>query len=309
MRKCKKNENALNIPENIDLAFFAYGIFKPGQLAYSKIKDHVPEKKETMINYSMRHRDGVPILINDDKIKYGKTKGYILNFNDNKKAYEIISQTMSKKLYEWNTIEIKNQKVNVLFGKDPDNGSNPIEGSGRTNFDGKNDPLFKEGIALIKKNLKSEHFDMEEGFFSLQMNYMLLWSAIDRYCKLKYNQESEHCNRIKLSKDKIFQEALEKYAKGHYRKLFSTDDLTPREFDIKKPKYCINYYYTLRCNIVHRGKTSYNDIYLLEQATEELLNIFEYILKNTFNEKKRVSKKNNRRLVNKKYKKEEFQLN
>lgn len=293
MKKCNANKNSLNIPENIDLPFFTYGIFKPGQLAYSKIKDYVNEKNKTIIHYYMMDRDGVPILINENEEReYWKTRGYILNFNDNKKAYKIISKTISKNLYEWGTIKIENQEVNVLFGKDPDNGSNPIESSDRTNFDGANDPLFKEGIELIKKNLKSNHYDMEEGFFDLQMNYMLLWSAIDRYCKLKYNQESEHCNRIKLSKDKIFQDALEEYAIEKKRILYNTDTLEERRFNKKNPLFCLNYYYTLRCNIVHRGKTCYDDVYILRQATKELLDIFEYILKNTFNEKKRVNKKN-----------------
>ena len=114
---------------------------------------------------------------------------------------------------------------------------------------------------------------------------MLLWSAIDRYCKLKYNKEKEHENREELSKEDIFAEALELYAdETKYRKIYTTDDLTERKFKIDEPKWCINYYYTLRCNIVHRGKTSIKDIRLLEQATNDLFNIFEYILKDTFNE-------------------------
>lgn len=144
--------------------------------------------------------------------------------------------------------------------------------------------MFREAIELIEENLKTEHFSWEGGFYKLQMNYMLLWSAIDRYCKLKYNQKSEHANRIELSKEKVFKDALEKYAKNKSRTIFTTDDLIERSFDIDNPKYCINYYYTLRCNIVHRGKTSMGDVHMLEQATEELLNIFKYILDDTFDE-------------------------
>ncbi|MCQ2737596.1 MAG: hypothetical protein MJ224_03220 [archaeon] len=277
-----QKNNALEMPKNTDLAFFAYGILKPGQLAYPNIKDYVSEKNQTKIKYSMLHRDGIPILLNNDR-RYGETMGYILSFNNNKKAYEQICQTISNKLYEWGTIEIENKTVNVLFGKDPEKGSNEIENYiDSINFDGKNDPLFNEGIQVIKKNLKSTDFFMEEGFFELQMNYMLLWSAIDRYCKLRYNQESEHKNRIKLSEEKIFREALNKYAKNKRRAIYNTDTLERRTFTIKNPKFCINYYYTLRCNIVHRGKTSIGDIKMLAKATNELLDIFEYILDKTF---------------------------
>ena len=194
---------------------------------------------------------------------------------------------MSPALYKWGTIDVEGEKANVLFGLKPDSGSDYIEdASDRECFDGSNDPIFKEGIKLIKDNLKSEDFSMEEGFFKLQMNYMLLWSAIDRYCKLKYNMGSEHENRLELAKEANFIEALRKIDEtGKYRPIFSTDDLMRRSFDVSNPKYCINYYYTLRCNIVHRGKTSIRDVHLLKKATDDLLEIFEYILDETFSEK------------------------
>lgn len=280
-----RNNNTFNRSNDTNLPFFTYGIFKPGQLAYSKIKYYIAEKNEAEINHIMKHRDGVPILIPNEN-EGTRTVGYVFHFNDNEKAYEIINETISNRLYEWGTINIGTEEVNVLFGKRPYVGSNDIESkSDRKNFNGKNDPLFKEGIELIKENLESENFSWEKGFFKLQMNYMLLWSAIDRYCKLKYNKEREHENREELSKEKVFEEALCIYANERkFRPIYTTDDLTKREFDIGNPKYCMNYYYTLRCNIVHRGKTSMRDIDLLKDATNDLLNIFDYILKDTFKE-------------------------
>ena len=176
--------------------------------------------------------------------------------------------------------------MNVLFGRNPSAGSNDIEDpSERKNYTGRNDPLFKEGLQLVKDNLKSGNFSWEKGFFNLQMNYMLLWSAIDRYCKLRYYRKKEHESREELSKEKVFREALDKYAGGkHYRTIYTTDDLSKKEFDLDNPKYCLNYYYTLRCNIVHRGKSSFKDIDLLMETTNDLLNIFEYILEYRFNE-------------------------
>ena len=283
MSENKKN-NDLKGPRDKTLAFFTYGIFKPGQIAYSRIKEYVEDSNEEKVKYEMKHRDGVPILLSKEKDNY-ETYGYLLNFNDIE-AYRIINKTLSNRLYRWGTIDIGDKKANVLFGNKPFNGSNSIESpSDRKNYDGKNDPLFKEGIELIKENIDSESFSWEKGFFKLQMNYMLLWSAIDRYCKLRYNKEKDHENREELSKEKVFRDALNKYAGGkHYRTLFTSDDLSERKFDLDDPKYCLNYYYTLRCNIVHRGKTSMRDIHLLRDATEDLLNIFEYVLDDTFNE-------------------------
>ena len=82
------------------MPFFAYGVLKPGEIAYSRIKDLIYEKNEACVNYSMKHRDGVPILIPKED-KWAKTCGYVFNFNDNRKAYEVICQTISKNLYRW----------------------------------------------------------------------------------------------------------------------------------------------------------------------------------------------------------------
>ena len=281
----KKENNSFGKKPVIDLPFFAYGIFKPGQIAYSKIEKLDFEKKEASVNYLMKQRDGVPILLRKENERY-KTRGCLYDFTDGEKAYDIICQTMSPALYQWGTIDVGGEKANVLFGLRPNDGSDYIEDDcDRECFDGSNDTIFKEGLELIRENLEVDDFSWEEGFFKLQMNYMLLWSAIDRYCKLKYNMGSEHDNRLELAKEDMFIDALRGiHETEEYRPIFSTDDLLKRSFDVSNPKYCINYYYTLRCNIVHRGKSSIRDVHLLKKATEDLLEIFQHILDETFAE-------------------------
>ena len=176
------NFKKLRKPYDISLPFFAYGVLKPGEIAYSRIKDLIYEKNEACVNYSMRHRDGVPVLFSKEN-DHEETCGYLFHFSDGDEAYKTIIDTISGNLYKWGTIDIGTEKVNVLFGRKPSNGSNYIENQvDRKSYCGKNDPLFKEGIQLVKDNLESGIFREEKGFFNLQMNYMLLWSAIDRYC-------------------------------------------------------------------------------------------------------------------------------
>ena len=110
----KKQEYNLKAPKDINLNFFTYGIFKPRQIAYSKIKNFISQKERCIINYPMKHRDGIPILINKEE-EIAQTHGYILHFNKNKEAYDIISKSLSNKLYKWGTVKIRNEKVNVLF--------------------------------------------------------------------------------------------------------------------------------------------------------------------------------------------------
>lgn len=278
-------KRTLNLPKNTNKAFFAYGIFKPGQIAYSKIRNHVAENIENIeINYQMRHRDGVPILLNEENSQY-KTKGSIIKFkpDHHDQAYDLICKTMLKKLYKWEVIEINGEKVNILFGVNPEYGSDYIEDPNeRVSFDGKNDPLFKEVLDLIEKNLKSNSSMNPENFFQLQMNYMMLWSAIDRYSSLKYNQKELKKNRSKFSKEKAFKEGIKKFKDEPHRPVYSTDDLRIHKFNEDNAYESINYYYTLRCNVVHRGKAMHNDYYMLRKATEELLEIFRDVLKNAF---------------------------
>lgn len=281
------DKRTLDLPHNINLPFFAYGIFKPGQLAYSKIRNHVDEYENGKIHYEMKLRDGVPILTNLEK-DYFLTKGTVISFKKGheREAYDIISKTELRKLYEWKTIRINETEVNILFGVKPSRGSNIIEDNkGRISFDGKNDPLFTTAIQLVEKNLNSDkHLRREERFFELQMNYMLLWSAIDRYSSIKYNEPSKGKNNDKFAKEKAFEECIMKFKDKTHVPVYSTEDIKIYKFDADNPARTIRYYYTFRCNVVHRGKSLFNDYDMLKTATEELLEIFKEVLRKTFYE-------------------------
>ena len=46
--------------------------------------------------------------------------------------------------------------------------------------------------------------------------------------------------------------------------------------------YIVNFYYTIRSNVVHRGKEAGNRIDELENSLDDLLNIFDYMIEKTF---------------------------
>ena len=279
----------LKLPEDISLPFFAYGIFKPGQVAYPKIKRFVDEYTGNVkISYMMKHRDGVPILIEGEN-EHFHTEGTIIKFRQDKQinAYGTICKTELRKLYEWKTISINGEDVNVLFGVNPKKGSDYIEDQkDSVCFDGKNDPLFKEAIELIEENLKnSKHSWKAESFFELQMNYILLWSAIERYSSIKYNKPKKKWNNEQFAKEKEFKKGIKKFKDENHIPVYSTEDLEIHEFNADDAVETLNYYYTFRCNIVHRGKSMYNDYKMLKTAADELLEIFKNILEDTFEEK------------------------
>lgn len=281
------NNSTLKPPHDNTLPFFTYGIFKPNQLAYSRIGKYVKKTFPEKINYRMRMRDGVPLIVPpvNNKISY-PAKGYLIYFKDDssKKAYEVISNMEHKKLYKWEVIKIGENKANVLIGINPELGSSHMEVN-PGNYDGNDDPLFKEALDVVEQELSDENKRLMSvsDFFKLQMAYMLLWSSIDRYCTLKYGDgHSFKEYRKMLSEEKAFEDALKKHV-GSERRVYSVQDLWEYILTPDNPLYSLNYYYTIRCNVVHKGKSTYNDSKMLKQSLKELLNIFRDVLDDTFN--------------------------
>ncbi len=272
----------VDFPKNLSLPFFTYGIFKPGQIAYSRIEKYVYDFFPSQINYRMLIRDGVP-LINPDKSEHSKTDGFLIKFKEksSKKAYKTICITEPKELYEWKVIKVGDIKANVLVGKNHNIGSSSIEGN-YGYYDGQKDPFFDEAIRVVEKELDREFKGMGdmEGFLKLQMAYILLWTSIERYCSLKYDIFGSKIN--KLSRDWIFRKGLKRYV-NEKRTVFSADDLRDYTLNPEEPYDSVRYYYTIRCNVAHRGKAIYADEKMLRQSLEELLNIYKDILDDTFN--------------------------
>lgn len=276
--------------ENIKKPFFAYGIFKPGQIAFPKIEKYVWKCEPNEIPRKMLIRDGVPIIDNKESLLQ-ITKGYKIYFNNEEceSAYMEISKTEPYQLYEWDVIDINGEECNILIGKDSKLGSHQyLDDYGKyvDCFDGKKDPYFDNLVEFIRDELKNEKFPRETRFYKLQMYYMLLWSTIDRYCSLKYGAYNDQWElRSRLADDKVFieslNECLDKRDLGRDRVVFSTN-LKKFYLSSKNPWFAINYYYAIRCNVVHRGKLRMSEEAIIETALYELLDIFESVLDKTF---------------------------
>lgn len=269
----------LKLPSNIDLPFFAYGIFKPGQLAYSRIENYVKKSVPSNIHYRMLIRDGVPLIAEGEK-EHFYSEGFLIYFKDDskRKAYKTISNNQSDELYEWKEIYVGGNKANVLMGLDPEKGTSKYAGSIR-DFRGEDDPFFREAMEIVAEGLDKKCPVMDiKCFLNLQKNYMLLWAIIERYASLKYNIGN---NYVSIANEDIFKESLKRHVK---RKDVVYNAENNKEFllDANNPKYAIRYYYTFRCNVVHRGKASIDDEKRLRRAYKELYYIFKDVLDETF---------------------------
>lgn len=277
--------------DNLSKPFFAYGIFKPGQLAYSRIEKYVKgEPKECTVKHALYERDGIP-FVKKDNTEY-ETHGYMIQFKVCKEelAYNLISETESEKYYLWGTTkafdeegnEIASKGVNILFGRSPTQ-SNPFLVEDGI-YDGNNDIFFKYAIRLITTDMKNyKKRDTFENFFKLQRNYLLLWVCIERYATLKYGQKDIMPNLHLLAEDETFVKYFKHFVTEE-RVIHRSDNPTKkRKLDPEDSKKSMDYYYQMRSNVAHRGKVlSDVDERKLRKSLVELLNIFQCVLEDTY---------------------------
>lgn len=270
------------LPADISLPFFAYGLFRPGQLAYFQIRDLATATPASVAG-ALRIRDGVPFL---DPSLPGSVSGALIRFptDDAEVGYRRISAMEPKDLYSWQTLTIDDGvTANVLVGRSPEKG-NPLDWP---DWDGWKDPLFVEGLELIEA--KAHSVRKQHGYralFMRQMAYMLLWSAIERYLSLRYRLGGNvHQKVLMLAADPNFASALSRHVSERREVRRSDDPGETERLNPDNPKASAVYYYQVRSNVTHRGKTGPDkDSEILQKALDELLPIFRDVLRATEND-------------------------
>jgi hypothetical protein len=272
----------MKIPSKTDLPFFAYGIFKPGQLCFFQIKELTKKTIEGVVDGILKERDGIPLLI---KSNYFKIKGCLIYFYSGKEnnAYHRIIEIEPDEVYRWDEVKVNGSVVaNVLLGKKEQRGSSELEHF--EEWDGKSDPYFKQGLEEVEAILRdNSDFDGEyRSLFRLQMAYTLLWSAIERYAGLRYHLAKEANKKVfRIAEEKCFIDSLKRNVKS-VREVFSATDLGKYTLDPNDPGKSIKYYYQVRSNVVHRGKVVTRDFDTVKLSLKELLAIFRDLLNESF---------------------------
>lgn len=267
--------NYVGSPRNTNLPFFAYGIFKPGQLAYPQIRNYVDgEPSAELVDYEMLYRDGIPVLRSGEN-EHFKTSGYLMKFNG-PKAYEIIGGSQSDKLYMWKRIKVNGIWANTLFGVNSDCGSSDDRENSVSYYNYRQDSFFQEALDLIKEmkeEFEGKNVRNMKDFFKIQMHYMLLWSVIERFCTLTYGHAAIGKNMFNFAKERSFNDKLNSITRKDV--VFSSDTLEDKYLDSNNYADSIVYYYTIRCNVVHKGKTvKSEERNKLKCSLEELYGLF-----------------------------------
>tara|TARA_Y100000310_G_scaffold256046_1_gene263739 strand:- start:281 stop:1132 length:852 start_codon:yes stop_codon:yes gene_type:complete len=268
----------MNLPSKLEAPFFAYGLFKPGQLCFFRIKNLVKQVSDSEVEGLLKERDGIPLLI---KGGHSTIKGVLIAFIDGceKEAYERIIEIEPHEVYRWEEVTVSNNvEANVLVGRKELRGSTDLEHF--TEWSGKTDPFFTDAIDMIEDMLKN---NMELGqdhkpLLRLQMAYSLLWSAIERYAGLRYYLGKKVNEKVMhISQEEKFAQSLKKHVKEK-REVHDTVDLSKYTLDRNDAKKSLKYYYQVRHNVVHRGKAVHPDFHIMKSSLNELVKIFKDLL-------------------------------
>ncbi|MDE2058336.1 MAG: hypothetical protein KGL31_11835 [candidate division NC10 bacterium] len=265
-------------PPSIDRPFFAYGLFRPGQLAFFQLSDLVSAVAEpASVAGSLFLRDGLPII---DLEGLGSVKGALLSFPPEgiAEAYDRISAMEPDQHYRWDVAQVDDKLANVLVGRSPRKGSVACE---EDEWNGWNDPLFTAALDVVEETLKSQDFDWNlKPLFRLQMAYLLLWSSIERYVSLRYHLSDKVSEKVgQLAREPAFVESLRQHVTAR-REVYRADRPTEKEvLDPEVSERAVRYYYQVRSNITHRGKGVVRDYARVKVSLEELLQIFRDVLR------------------------------
>lgn len=288
-----RRTRVLPLPDDLGLPFFTYGAFKPGELAFSQVArflDRPPELAKAL--GSLTVRDGLPLL--DDQGDR-PIHGFLLFFGPTERAaaYQTICRFEPRAHYRWTAAALASPPVraNLLVGKKLDRGRPQDLEDDTWSF--RLDPVFAHGLGLVEatatqygqapfESTPPEDFDWER-FFRLQMAYLLLWSAIERYAAFAYGPTLEPQEKVNaLGTDPRFLAALRRHPPSSPREVADSRD--PRErsrFDLSHPEGAAEYFYQVRSNLSHRGKGAWSDGDIVRDSLVTLLAVFKHMLSAT----------------------------
>lgn len=267
--------------------FFAYGIFKPTELAYRQLEDLVQATQEDVVAGSLLLRDGFAV---SEPAGHGRVRGFTLWFLDGSadEAYERICEFEPQRLYKWvEAVTERGEAVNLIAGR-----GSPIRGAVPHEYDDwslwRDDAMFRDGTRLVVDDAaRFERYSFPSAppdqfpwteFFQLQMLHMFAWTILERYAAMRFGARTTPAQAAqRLGEDEVFATALQRTAIKLDRPLYDTRGSRPYRFSPADPAGSARYLYRLRSNVVHRGKGAHQDAELLRLGFLVLSEVLDHI--------------------------------
>lgn len=282
----------VGVPDDGSLPFFAYGLLKPGELAHASIigSDLKRSEPAVLLGASLRYRDGLPLL--DEAVEGGRVRGELLWLDRGGDAYSRVGEFEPKRHYRWTRraalvgadVEVE---ANVLAGRSPRKGSSGEDFESWTSAE---DPVLTFGIRAVTElgfELALAKFpampgtspDMWSRFFRLSAAYLLLWSAVERFTALTFGPALEPMKRVeRLDEKQSFRDAVVSLGVQPGQKV--VDSRNPETvYRIRDDgSGAAGFWYAVRSNLSHRGKSAFRDGRLLRRSLIDLHDVVKVML-------------------------------
>lgn len=270
----------LSAPPLPDRPLFVYGMLQPGQLAHRLIKAYVIRTTPGVVAGCLRLRDGLPLL---DQTGLGDVEGHLIYLDPVQapEAWRVVAEFEPDKHYRYEAADVEaageHVRANVLVGRQLGRG---VGQEAVRSWSAAWDPAFTEGLAEVMamtvETARGGVLSQPDGqsywqvFFRLQAAYLLLWSIVERYTALRYGPRLEPGERIKrLGEDPGFRAAVVGVGAVGFSVIDArdpSDRITIRSSGDRAAEF----FYQVRSNLSHRGKSAFRDGQLVFEALVHL---------------------------------------
>lgn len=228
-------------PRETDLQFFAYGIFRPDEIAWPRIISFVESSDESSIDgWELCERNGLPLATrNRDK----QLSGHRVRFTDPLSAYEVIGNVEPSGEYKWESvIDSDGEKCNLLAAKKSEISTEPSQ-----HWSSSRDPLFQFGMAFVSGVIRAvaprlaqigpfgESESDWKPYFECQGAFLTLWSIFERYAAFRYGAEFQApkttAKIYKTAESEKFKKAITKADVDQTLKVFSVRENRPKKIE------------------------------------------------------------------------------
>lgn len=279
----------LDAPLDMGLPLFVYGMLREGQLGHDQIEDVVRQIEPAEVNAALRVLDGLPVL---DPGVGGAVSGDLVRFEDTSEGYKRVCAFEPSSVYRWTTILASTGdgrvEANVLVAAllpggerdvlGPSTGADLIE-----EWSISADPLFAYGLSAVSA-VAREHALTPFGpasiaepsewvrFYEVQAAYLLASSVLERVAYFCLGSRFGPTKRIsELGRRSDFKAAARQAGVTDPRRAVGlSNNPADRQSARSGGGGFATRVYRIRSNIMHRGKSAYQEAELVRTALLDL---------------------------------------
>jgi hypothetical protein len=273
---------------------FVYGLLKPGELGHDQIRSYVDSTEEATINVGLRVLDGVPILDPDLR---GDTTGWIVSFTDPKAGYSAVCGFEPQAVYTWTEMDAfarpaggEPVKVNVL-AVSPDVRIETDGGDVVDDWSAASDPLFCFGLPAVAaiateqasipfRTGSPQNISDWQRFYQVQAAFLLTCTVLERIAYFCVGNRFGPTRRVtELGKTEDFKQAAKEAGVTDPRRSVGRSDMpSNRRRASPGGSGFATRAYTIRSNLMHRGKSAYREAEIVRSTLLDLHDTLRFYL-------------------------------